>query len=79
LWASAAGEKTVFVGCGGYPEAAAVSASVLRLMIAALLGGILALCSLAIERATDNKKTAVLRYPQEMIALAITKRDKYTS
>jgi hypothetical protein len=36
-------------------------------MIAALLGGILALCSLAIERTTDNKETAVLReYPQEM-------------
>jgi hypothetical protein len=44
-----------------------VTASILRLVIAALLGGILALCSLAIERTTDNKKTAVLReYPQEM-------------
>ena len=44
-----------------------MTASVLRLMIAVLLGGILALCSLAIERTTDNKKTAVLReYPQEM-------------
>ena len=44
-----------------------MTASILRLMIAALLGGILALCSLAIERTTDNKKTAVLReYPQEM-------------
>jgi len=35
-------------------------------MIAAFLGGILALCSLAIERTTDNKKTAVLReYPKK--------------
>jgi hypothetical protein len=66
LRASAAGEKTAF-GCGGWSGAAAVTASILRLMIAALLGGILALCSLAIERTTDNKKTAVLReYPQEM-------------
>ena len=46
-----------------------MTASILRLMIAALLGGILALCSLAIERTTDNKKTAVLReHPQEMTA-----------
>jgi len=66
LRASAAGEKTAF-GCGGWSGAAAVTASILRLMIAALLGGILALCSLAIERTTDNKETAVLReYPQEM-------------
>ena len=64
--ASAAGEKTAF-GCGGESGAAAVTAFILRLMIAALLGGILALCSLAIERTTDNKETAVLReYPQEM-------------
>jgi len=44
-----------------------VTASILRLMIAAILGSILTLCSLAIERTTDNKKTAVLReHPQEM-------------
>ena len=45
-------------------------------MIAAILAGILILCSLAIEQATDNKTTAILgkhpqgasrEHPQEMV------------
>jgi hypothetical protein len=52
-----------------------VRPSILRLMIAAILGGILILWSLAIEQATDNKKIAILgehpqgvsrEHPQEM-------------
>jgi hypothetical protein len=53
----------------------AVRPSILRLMIAAILGRLLILWSLAIEQATDNKKTAILgehpqgvsrEHPQEM-------------
>ena len=42
--------------------------SILRLMIAAIIGAIFMLCSLAIERVTGDKKTAVLReHPPEMV------------
>ena len=42
--------------------------SILRLMIAAIIGAIFILCSLAIERVTGDKKTAVLReHPPEMV------------
>jgi hypothetical protein len=45
-----------------------VTPSILRLMIAAILGALLTLCSLAIERVTGDKKTAVLReQPPEMV------------
>jgi len=37
-----------------------VTPSILRLMIAAIIGAIFILCSLAIERVTGDKKTAVL-------------------
>src|SRR5215472_6653678 len=48
--------------------AASVTPSILRLMIAAILGALLTLCSLAIERVTGDKKTAVLReQPPEMM------------
>jgi hypothetical protein len=37
-------------------------------MIAAIIGAIFVLCSLAIERVTGDKKTAVLReHPTEMV------------
>jgi len=36
-------------------------------MIAAILGALLTLCSLAIERVTGGKKTAVLREQPEMV------------
>jgi hypothetical protein len=45
-----------------------VTPSILRLMIAVILSGILILWSLAIEQATDNKTTATLReHPQEVL------------
>jgi len=48
--------------------AASVTPSILRLMIAAIIGAIFMLCSLAIERVTGDKKTAVLReHPPEMV------------
>jgi hypothetical protein len=42
--------------------------SIVRLMIAAIVAGLLTLCSLAIERVTGDKKTAVLsEHPPEMV------------
>jgi hypothetical protein len=67
--ASAAGEKTVFAGVGEKPGAAAVTPLILRLMIAVILAATFTLCSLAIERVTDNKKTAVLREHPQVITV----------
>ena len=42
--------------------------SILRLMIAAIVGAIFILCSVAIERVTGDKKTAVFsEHPPEMV------------
>ena len=42
--------------------------SILRLMIAAIIGAIFNLCSLAIERVTGDNKTAVLsEHPSEIV------------
>jgi cytochrome c biogenesis protein CcdA len=52
------------------PGAAAVTPLILRLMFAAIFALTLSLCSLAIDRVTDNKKTAVLREHPQVITVA---------
>ena len=46
-----------------------MTALLLRLIIAAIFAGTLGLFSLAIERVTGNKKTAVLREPLQEITV----------
>ena len=60
------GKRPPLSASASKPGAAAVTASLLRLVLATILAGTLVLCSLAIERVTGNKKTAVLReHPKE--------------